>query len=149
MSPTELFFYAGIAAGLVAFIFILTSRNETGSPLLAAMLSAGFAAYTAVQLWQEGPIMFWVNHSQNMTGIQVWWDLIISVLIGLVFVAPRARKVDMNVPLWGILVISTASIGLLAMIARLFWLENAQSGDKSEKASPPAPKQASPATNKA
>ncbi|MFO6447718.1 hypothetical protein ACLBKU_11285 [Erythrobacter sp. NE805] len=29
----------------------------------------------------------------------------------------------MNLPLWTIFVVSTASIGLLAMVARLFWLE--------------------------
>jgi hypothetical protein len=31
----------------------------------------------------------------------------------------------MNVPLWALFVGTTASIGLLAMCARLFWLERA------------------------
>ena len=48
------------------------------------------------------------------------------VMIALFFVAPRARKVGMNVTLWALFVGSTASIGLLAMCARLFWLENQQ-----------------------
>ena len=125
MSPTEILFIAGIAGGLVAFIAILAAKHEIGSTLVAAMLGAAFAGYTAIQLWAEGPVMFWVNHSQNLTGIQVWWDLIAAVLIALFFIVPRARKVGMNVPLWSILVISTASIGLFAMIARLFWLERA------------------------
>ncbi len=30
----------------------------------------------------------------------------------------------MKVPLWILFVVATASIGLLAMVARLFWLES-------------------------
>lgn len=125
MSATEIFFFAGILGGLMAFISILANKRQTGSALLAAMMCGGFSAYTAVQIAQEGVMMFWTNHSQNMTGIQVWWDLIMSVMIALFFIAPRARKAGMNVPLWGVLVATTASIGLFAMIARLFWLESA------------------------
>ncbi|MHA7818050.1 MAG: hypothetical protein ACX930_00205 [Erythrobacter sp.] len=134
MSPTEIFFIAGVLGGLVAFIAILAQKQPTGSPLIAAMLCAAFTGYTAVQLWSEGPAMFWVNHSQNLTGIQVWWDLIISVLVALFFVVPRARKVGMNVPLWAVAVIATASIGLLAMCARLFWLEQATPTTEGQKA---------------
>jgi hypothetical protein len=138
MNATEIFFLAGILAGLIAFISILVQKREVGSALLAAMLSAGFAAYTTVQIAQEGIMMFWTNHSQNLTGVQVWWDLIISVMIGLFFVAPRARAVGMNVPLWGLFVATTASIGLLAMIARLFWLEHAQAGAGNSRTASPA-----------
>lgn len=126
MSPTEILFIAGIVAGLIGFVTILVGKREVGSSLVFAMLSAGLAAYTAVQIWQDGIVMFWTNHSQNMTGVQVWWDLILSVLIALFFIAPRARKAGMNLPLWGLLVVSTASIGLAAMCARLFWLESSE-----------------------
>jgi hypothetical protein len=125
LSPTQILTIAGLIAGLIAFVYILISNRVTGSALLAAMLSAGFAAFTAVQIWQDGIVMFWTNHSVNLTGVQVWWDLVITVMVALFFVAPRARKQGMNVPLWGLFVACTASIGLLAMIARLFWLENA------------------------
>jgi hypothetical protein len=124
MTPTEILFLLGVAVAVIGFVTVLASKRESGSVLLFAMLCGGFSAYTAVQIWQEGILMFWTNHSQNMTGIQVWWDLILAVLIALFFIAPRARKAGMNVPLWGLLVISTASIGLTAMCARLFWLES-------------------------
>ena len=68
--------------------------------------------------------MFFTNHSGNLTGIQVWWDLVMCVVIALFFIAPRARTAGMNMPLWTLLVACTASIGLLAMVARLFWLES-------------------------
>ncbi|MEE4155048.1 MAG: hypothetical protein V2I27_12885 [Erythrobacter sp.] len=132
MSATEIFFIAGIVAGLMAFLAVLANRTGAGSAIVAAMLGAGFAAYTAVQIAQEGVVMFWTNHSQNLTGIQVWWDLIIAVILALFFIAPRARKAGMNLPLWGVLVVSTASIGLLAMCARLFWLENARADEAAK-----------------
>lgn len=123
MSATEIFFFAGIIAGAIAFATILFNKSGKGNALLAAMMAAGFGAFTAVQIWQDGVMMFWTNHTQNLTGTQVWWDLICCALIALFFVAPRARRQGMNVPLWGLLVACTASIGLFAMIARLFWLE--------------------------
>lgn len=126
MDTLQILFVAVLAFAGLAFVYILVAKPTMGNATLAAMLSAGFAAYTAVQIWQEGVVMFWTNHTVNLTGIQVWWDLVMCVMIALFFVAPRARKVGMNVTLWALFVGSTASIGLLAMCARLFWLENQQ-----------------------
>jgi hypothetical protein len=69
-----------------------------------------------------------LNHTSNLWGVQVWWDLLFSLGVAFFFVVPRARAQGMNLPLWTALVLATASIGLLAMIARLFWLEQAASG---------------------
>nr|WP_298928900.1 hypothetical protein [uncultured Erythrobacter sp.] len=125
MDTLQFTFFAIIACGAAALVYILIAKPTIGNPALAAVLSGGFFAYTAVQIWHEGIIMFWSNHSANLTGIQVWWDLVMCVMIALFFIAPRARKVGMNVPLWALFVGCTASIGLLAMCARLFWLEKA------------------------
>lgn len=124
MTPFEIIWLAVLAGGAVALLTILTAKRETGSAAAAAMLCAGFGAFTAVQIGQEGVVGFFTNHSQNLTGLQVWWDLIMCALIALFFIAPRARAQGMNVPLWALLVGTTASIGLLAMCARLFWLEH-------------------------
>lgn len=120
-------FFAVAAFGGLALVYILLAKPTTGSALVAAMLSAGFGAYTAVQIAQEGVVMFFTNHTQNMTGLQVWWDLVMCAVIGVFLIAPRARKVGMNMVPWVLFVGTTASIGLLAMCARLFWLEHAQS----------------------
>lgn len=124
MDVLQITFFAVLILGGVAMIYILLARPEHGNATLAAMLSAGFGAYTAVQIAQEGVVMFFTNHSANLTGIQVWWDLVMCVGIALFFIAPRARAANMNLVPWFLLVGGTASIGLLAMIARLFWLEN-------------------------
>ncbi len=124
MDAFQIIVVAATIGAAAALVYILVAKPTSGNATLAAMLSAGFGAYTAVQIWQEGVVMFWTNHTVNLTGVQVWWDLVMCVMIALFFIAPRARAMSMNVPLWALLVGCTASIGLLAMIARLFWLEN-------------------------
>lgn len=111
-------------AAVLAFIAVVVQQRVTGNAALTAMLSAAFGGFTIVQLWQEGPVMFWTNHSANLTGVQVWWDLVSAVMVGLFLIIPRARAAGMNVLPWSLFVLGTASIGLLAMAARLFWLES-------------------------
>jgi hypothetical protein len=126
MTTLEIIWYATIFGGLIALLTILIGKRETGNAAVAAALAAGFGAFTAVQIGQEGVVGFYTNHTQNLTGLQVWWDLVMCAMIALFFIAPRARKAGMNLVPWALLVGSTASIGLLAMCARLFWLERAK-----------------------
>lgn len=123
MTTIEITWIAATTGGFIALLTILIAKGETGNVLAATVLAGGFGAFTAVQIGQEGVIGFFVNHTQNLTGLQVWWDLITCALIALFLIVPRARKQGMNVPLWALFVGTTASIGLLAMCARLFWLE--------------------------
>lgn len=132
MNTFEIIWLAATAGGFVALLTILTANRESGNALAAALLAAGFGAFTAVQIGREGVIGFYLNHTQSLTGLQVWWDLIMCAMIALFFVAPRARKQGMNILPWAILVGTTASIGLLAMCARLFWLEQAAAREIGE-----------------
>lgn len=125
MTNFELIWIAPVVGGLIALLTILNAKREIGSAAAAAILFAGFSAFTAVQIGREGVIGFYTNHSQSLTGLQVWWDLITCALIALFFIVPRARAAGMNILPWALLVGTTASIGLLAMCARLFWLEQA------------------------
>jgi disulfide bond formation protein DsbB len=123
MEILPILFIAVIAAGVMAWLHIVFAKPTIGSPAIAALLSAVFAGYTAVQIGTEGAAMFYVNHTGNLTCVQVWWDLVMCVLVALFLIAPRARAVGMNMVPWAMFVALTASIGLLAMAARLFWLE--------------------------
>lgn len=123
LTAYEILFFAGAAAVVPLIVYLATSKKYAESAVIAAALGAGFAAFTAVTIWAEGIMPVYLNHSTNLWGVQVWYDLLISVVTALLFVVPRARKQAMNVPLWVLLVGATASIGLLAMVARLFWLE--------------------------
>jgi hypothetical protein len=138
MSAPQILTIAIAIAAVLAFITVVAQQRVTGNALFAAVLSAAFGGFTAVQLWQEGPVMFWTNHSANLTGVQVWWDLVSAVMIGLFLIIPRARAAGMNVLPWAIFVICTASIGLLAMAARLFWLESQAKTVAAAPASAPA-----------
>lgn len=125
LSPLVILFASGFLVALVAIASILLNDQKVGSAALAAALAAGFAAYTAGTIYAEGLLVVLTNQTSNLWGVQVWWDLLIAVAIGLFLIAPRARAQGMNLPLWIVFVVATASIGLLAMAARLFWLEQA------------------------
>ncbi|MEL7445646.1 MAG: hypothetical protein AAGK02_07515 [Pseudomonadota bacterium] len=133
MTPYIALFAGGVAGVLVAVVFILANEGKIGSPAVAAALSAAFAAYSGVTIYAEGLLPVWENHTSNMWGVQVWWDLLFAVGIGLFLIAPRARAVGMNLPLWTLAILATASIAVLAMLARLFWLE--QQADEEAAAS--------------
>lgn len=125
---------------VLAFIVIIMQQRVTGNALVPALLCAGFTGFTAVQLATEGPAMFWTNHSANLTGVQVWWDLVVAVLIALFALLPRVRAAGMHVLPWGLLVLATASIGLAALCARLFWLESRSAAQPAPQPIPkPAP----------
>ena len=97
--------------------------------MLAALLLAGFSAYTSVTIASEGVMPVWLNHTSNLWGVQVWWDLLFSLGVAVFLILPRARAQGMSIALWILFVATTASIGLLAMVARLFWLEKHGNAD--------------------
>lgn len=131
MSPFMILFLAGAAVIGPVVIYLAFAREPKGSAAIAAALSGAFAAFTAVTVATEGVMPVIANHASNLWGVQVWYDLLISVSIALLFVTPRARQAGMNVPLWVIAVGLTASIALLAMVARLFWLERQAAAAKT------------------
>ena len=90
---------------------------------LPAGLGAVFLAFSVVTVAQGGLIAFWTNHTTNLAGNQVWFDLVIAVAVAFCLMAPRARAVGMALTPWAVAVILTASIALLPMLARLLWLE--------------------------
>lgn len=125
MSPFEILALAGIIGALVAVGHILMHGPTIGNSLVAATLSGLFLGFTAVTIAYDGIAPVWTNHTTNLWGVQVWWDLLFAVGIALFLIAPRARKAGMNMPLWTLFVLATASIGLLAMCAVLFQRERA------------------------
>ena len=124
MSAFEILAAGGLAAAIAVLAYILSGSPKVGSAALAAALGAGFAAYSAVTIASEGVVQVWTNHTQNLWGVQVWWDLLFAVGIAAFFIAPRARAAGMKLAPWIALVAATASIGLLFMVSRLFWLES-------------------------
>lgn len=121
----------GLVFAVAAILSITLRPQAPGNAVLAGALAAGFAAFTAVTIASEGVVPVIVNHTSNLWGVQVWWDLLFSLSIAVFLILPRARAVGMNLWAWVLLILATASIGLLAMAARLFWLER-QAGPRAD-----------------
>ena len=123
MSAFAILAAAGLASAMLALGYIIAGSPKVGSAILAAALASGFGAFTAVTIAKEGVLLVWTNHTQNLWGVQVWWDLLCAVVLAVFLIAPRARAAGMRMIPWTLFVAATASIGPLAMVARLFWLE--------------------------
>ncbi|WP_147127438.1 hypothetical protein [Shimia ponticola] len=91
--------------------------------IIPAGLSALFGAFSIATLWQEGLIAVYTNHSQNLWGNQVWFDLLLAVAMSWTLLLPYARRHGTRILPWMIFVFATASIGLLALAARVLYLE--------------------------
>lgn len=122
---------AGLVFAVAAILFITMRPGAPGNAVLAGALSAGFAAFSAVTIATEGLMPVVLNHTTNLWGVQVWYDLLFSLSVALFLILPRARAAGMSIAPWVIFILATASIGLLAMCARLFWLEQPQTAAKS------------------
>ena len=117
-----------VAAYLFAIVLVVAiAVGRTATPGLRwglpALLGLLFVAFSLLTVLQDGLLQFWVNHTTNFAGNQVWFDLVMAVVIAFYLIAPRARAVGMPLLPWGIAVIATACIALLPMLARLLWLE--------------------------
>lgn len=115
--------------GAAAFVLLgvgssVRGGNGVGSDWrLPALLSACFLAYSFWTVVNEGPLGFWPNHTTNLWGLQVWFDLLLAASIAWTALLPRMKTVGMKVFPWFLLVAATGSIGLLAALSRLQFLE--------------------------
>jgi hypothetical protein len=124
MSLLQLLPVLAYAAAVAALIWT-AGANASGSWRMVALLGAAFIAFSIWTVLDGGLLPFWFNHTTNLAGNQVWFDLLISVVLAFILLLPRARAQGMAVLPWALAVAATASIALLAMVARLLWLEEA------------------------
>jgi hypothetical protein len=115
------------AAGVALTTFVVATRpadarlkNAWGLP---ACLSGLFFAWSLFAILTEGPLAFWAEHTRNRWGNQIWFDLLLAAGIAWSVIVPRAKARGMNVLFWLAFVLCTGSIGLLAMLSRLLFLE--------------------------
>jgi hypothetical protein len=123
MTIFELLSAGGAVGALIFGAYFASGRTGPGKWQIAALFAVGFLAYSLVPIVQEGPVGFVASHTANHWGVQVWLDLVLALCLALFLAAPRARQAGMNPVPWLVLVLCSGSIGLLAFLARLFWLE--------------------------
>ncbi len=116
---------APILAAVCFLAYVLATLRGAGARgwLAPALLSQAFLAFSALAIAREGPTGFWDVHTAALWGNQVWFDLLIAVAIGWTLILPRARAQGMALLPWLVAICATGSIGFLAMLARLFYLE--------------------------
>ncbi len=119
---------AFLAGGLMA-IWGFSYALSKPSPLrfagwiFPALLSLAFFGFSLYAILIEGSTGFWVDHTRNAWGNQIWMDLLLAVALGWFLIVPRARSLGMRLMPWFIFVLATGSIGFMAMLARLLYLE--------------------------
>jgi hypothetical protein len=132
MTTTSLL--AAIAGALFLLFGLYTAtRGDTAIKnvwLFPAALSLLFLLFSLEVIVTEGLLGFWTEHTRNLWGNQIWFDLLLAVGIGWFVVVPQAKALGMRPLPWFLLVAATGSVGFLAMIARLLYLRE-RSGQRS------------------
>jgi hypothetical protein len=117
-----------VAAITVVAITVTIAFHQSRAPIktiwiLPAILMCLFLGWTLVAVISEGPIGFWTEHTRNLWGNQIWFDLLLAAGTAWALIAPRAKAQQMLLLPWLGLILATGSIGILAMVARLLFLE--------------------------
>lgn len=119
----------GACAAFAAYLAMRPPVERVPHWWVPALFAAAFLAFTALAGATEGPFGFWPEHSaRKLWGNQIWFDLLLMFSIGWFLILPRARAQGMKVLPWMMFALVTGSIGFLAMLARLLYLEQRAGG---------------------
>lgn len=87
------------------------------------MLAVLFFAGSLRAVATGGLFGFWSEHVRNDWNNQIFLDLLMSAACAYFLLLERARAVSMRVLPWFLAIAGLGSIGLLAMLARVLFLE--------------------------
>lgn len=130
----SIFPIAALAGGfsmLVLAGLLVAGRLPRASIVWPLAVLVPFLAWSLFAVASEGPLGFWWEHTDSAWGVQVWFDLLIAVALGLSLLAPRARALGEPVAPWVAATLCLGGIGLLAFAARVIWLEGRRGGAPS------------------
>ncbi|MEM8489084.1 MAG: hypothetical protein AAF564_26295 [Bacteroidota bacterium] len=107
-------------------LYMALRKADSNNPQwqMPALLSVLFLLFSIYTVTMEGATGFAIEHTRNLWGNQITFDLLLAVGAALYFAIPRAKTLGMQPLFWLLLIASTGSIGLLAMLARIVYLEN-------------------------
>ena len=85
-------------AGAAALFLLVTARilYSDGTPvkngwLLPAAVSLAFLLFSVQTVMAEGALGFWTEHTSDLWGNQIWFDLLLAVGIAWFLVVPLAK----------------------------------------------------------
>jgi len=116
-----------VVAGVLFLMFMVymlykDQVNLKSSWIYPAVLSLLFLLFSLLAVFSEGPTGFWSEHTRNIWGNQIWFDLLLAAGIGWFLIVPQAKALNMRLSPWLVLIACTGCIGFLAMIARMLYL---------------------------
>ncbi len=116
-------------AGTLLVSFMAYSIYSDGTKIknswiIPACLSLFFLMFSVTAIISEGPLGFWTEHTRNLWGNQIWFDLLLAAGIGWLLILPQAKALGMRLPLWGILIVATGCIGFTVMVSRMLYLRD-------------------------
>ena len=117
---------AAAAAFVVTGIGAALGTRRAGRPgrwLVPAVLAAVFFAGSLIPVRTGGMLGFWGEHTRNDWNNQIFLDLLLCGGCAYFLLLDRARRVSMRVLPWFLAIATLGSIGLLAMVARVLFLE--------------------------
>ena len=117
-AAAAVFVVVGIAAAIN-----LKRLPQPGLWWIPALLSAAFFVGSLRAIATGGSLGFWAEHIRNDWNNQIFLDLLLSASCAYFLLLPRARAVAMQVLPWFMVIAATGSVGLLAMVARVLFLE--------------------------
>ena len=117
-AAAALFVLVGIGAGLRA-----GRADRPGKWQVPALLAAAFFAGSLIPIETGGSLGFWAEHTRNDWNNQIFLDLLLCASCAYFLLLGRARAVSMRVVPWFLAIACLGSIGLLAMVARVLFLE--------------------------
>ena len=87
---------------LLFSIYILSKNGQqmNNSWLFPAMLSLLFLLFSVKAIVSAGLLGFWIEHTRNVWGNQIWFDLLLGIGVGWYLIVPQARALSMRLYLW-------------------------------------------------
>lgn len=124
MDQISLFPLMAAATAVVASVH-LAARSPSAKAhwLVPAGFSTVFLGLSLQAGLTEGPLGFWPEHTRNLWGNQIWYDLLLATVAALALLIPQAKAIGMKVLPWVLLTLATGSIGLYAFLSRFFYLK--------------------------
>lgn len=122
-----------IRAVLAVIVFVVFLASQVLRPAvrvawwLPALASVAFLGFSTYAVATEGPLGFWTEHVRSAWGNQIWFDLLFSASVGWTALLPRARDAGMRPWVWALALPLAGSVALLAMLARVRYLEDRSS----------------------
>jgi sorbitol-specific phosphotransferase system component IIBC len=124
MEQKELFPIVALIISVVSSFYFAIGKEKKISWVIPTIFSLLFFIVSIQTIVSEGPYGFWIEHTRNLWGNQIWFDLLLSIVAAIYFTIPQAKSLGMNIFFWVLFIFATGSVGLYIYISRIIYLSS-------------------------